>query len=387
MKAVIFDTNTSTLKLDREIQLLRLSYLFADSLCAGGQVASNISFVKDYRKFSLNKKLQYILLQISDQDYPEKEKYVAEVEKFIGLSKKAQGLKRMTRETIVAINKSTALYTNWFDDMAVEIIEQSQKLGIVDMYSWVADKVLGFAIQGLSACEERRPKEVAKNAKELLELLFPTNTEESSILVFPVDLIENNYLTPEEREDLVEKEGVLLKGVNIYNCIDIPAIAALTALELKALRSELNESFKEFRGKVDKWIQYCRQNDEINSQIKNLKEEVLPCSSSLQEVIKNNQLLNIDDSVKLDTLDFIVFIGIAPVESIWRYYQEFKVLDKETMDIMRETIALGRSYPKYLPVICIVPSYRHLEKLEEMEQKEKTERLDMTRKKKSLFVD
>ena len=388
MKAIIFDSDTSKLQLSREIELLKVCYLIADSLCAAGQPAANISFQKSYKKYSLNKKLQYILLQVASQDYPEKDEYIAQVNEFIILSKKVQNLKRIPPQTFVIIKRSTALYTNWFDSMVLEILEQQQKLGIVDMYSWFEDKVLEFAVLGLSACEERRKREAEINAKELLELLFPKDSNESSILVFPADLFQNHYLTEEEKADLVEKDGVPLKGVNIYDCFTIPNIKSLTSLELKALRGQLSENLKEFREKVDKWLVYCKENDEINIQVEELKKEVISCTLTVQEALTHNEMLNgVASNAKVNVRDFTVYLGIAPVTSIWKYYQEFKVLDDETLDIIKETIASSSSYPEFLPVVCISSCYRNLDRMEELVDVLKAEQLDMTRTKKWISVD
>ena len=388
MKAIIFDTDTSKLQFDREIQLLKLSYLFADSLKVGGQVGANIMFERDNRKFSINKKLHYILNQVSTFDFPDTKQYIAYVEEFIRVNKKIENAVKNTKEVFTAYKKSSAEYTRWFEDLAIQIIIELQKSGITDMAKWVDDKVLEIAIPNMCEGADIGKKEARINAKELLDLLFPSNIKESSILVFPVDLIDNKYLTPAEKENLIEQEGVPLKGVNVYSCFKIPSIASLTSSELKALRGQLNGSFLEFREKVDEWVQFCKQNDEINSQVKRLKEEVIPCTIALEEILLNNQMLNsFENNVKLDTLDSMVYLGIAPVESIWKYYEEFNVLEKETFEIMKEIIASNESYPNFLPIICIVPSYRHLEKMEELEQLDRLEKLDMTRKKKSILVD
>ncbi len=387
MKAIIFDTDTSKLNLNREIQLLKLSYLFADSLIAGGQVAANIMFEKEQKKYSFKKKLLFILSQISNRENEDAKKQTAQLLDFIALDKKVQKLKHIPNQVFVSLKRSSGIYINWFSGMAIELAESHQKLGISAMYSWFEDKVLEFSVSGLCVGEERRKKDTEKNVTELLALLFQSNSNDS-ILVFPSDLIGNNYLTPSEKEDLVEKEGMPLKGVNIYDCFKVQSIASLTSLELKALRGQLNESFIEFRRKVEDWILYCKQNDEINSQVKRLKEDVLPCTIAIDEILQKNQMLNcFENNAKLDTLDFMVYLGIAPVKSILKYYEEFKVLDIDMLTLMRATIAQSNDYPKFLPIVCILSDYRFLEKMEELMEIEKLENLDPTRKKKSILVD
>ncbi len=388
MKAVIFDSDKSTLQLVREIQLLKICYLICDEVCAGGQVASNLTFEEDYKKYSLNQKLHFMINQLSAQKYNDTEKYIGLVNDFIGILKKSKKIKRITKESMVSISKTAKLYTNWFNDIAIAILEEFQKLGILDMRHWKEEGVLTCAVEDYYLPEPKFKNDKIKNAKELLELIFPSNTATSSIMVFPNDLIANAYLTPEQKLDLVEKEGIPLKGVNIYNCIKIPSIASLTSLELKALRGQLNEFFVQFRLLMDNWIQYCKLNDEINIQVKTLKEEVLSKLTTLQTDIDQNIMLNsFVNNTKIDTSDLEIYIGIAPVESIWKYYEEFKVLDTETLNMMRDIINLNKPYTNFLPIICVTTSYRNLEQMEELIEQDRIASLDQNRTKKHLSID
>jgi len=107
----------------------------------------------------------------------------------------------------------------------------------------------------------------------------------------------------------------------------------------------------------------------------------------MQEAIDRNQILiDIRNSPDFTLIDNKIYFGLYPIEGLWMIYDEIKIVNTETVYYLNKRTKNNNKYPKYIPIINIIPSLIESNKTNEL-NKNGEEHLGENRIKKFISVD
>ena len=390
MKAIVFTTPTSRVQALLDIFPIKGCYLLADRVMLSGQIAADLSFEKEYRQFKMDKMKRYIQNGLNVSSVEDKEPSKQYLETIILGLKQMNAIKHPTQQVIVEIKKQEKSLRTFLNEF-MEIYSGDLSKSGMNEISYLADRdTIQTSLIEMSSGESLDIEGInaAKKAESVLELLFPSDeTEEPQILALSTMFMCNDYL--------FEGEPILPRDENLFYEVDsfyhlgikIPCIDRLTALELKVLRNQLREDGNLFRLEMDEWIQFCRVNKDYEKQIAILKDEIIGNMDTFQKAIDMNQMIiDINQQSFIDTKDYHVYVGVAPLKFFWKYYERFNILDEETISILRTTTLNNHKYPQTIPYMSFLTSYRNEEEMKRQELDREEDGLVLI-KKKSISAD
>ncbi len=354
MRAIIFDTELSSLIFEDEVNTLRLCYLIADSVCVGGQAGACFNFESKAKKFNLLKKVGYLHSIESRGNYDNKEANLASIIDFIAVTKEVKAFKHPPQNLLVAINSAGKVFSDCFGEYVENLLAIWKTKGYLDIISLKEDdSIIETILTEFSVGEWTQTlKSASLNAKKILGLLSPESATKPSLLVFPKEFLINR---DNETTDLIDEHQIM-------TTFSFPDTASLTGLQLKSIREQLKESGQLFRENMDNWM--LNLNGKTQDNDFNHLEETLKI---FQKGINSNQmLLDNQNRIHLDAVSFTIKIGVTSLQSVWNYYRKCKVLDDFTIEELIKQTCHNSSYPQNLPFLCILPNYINKEKMEEL---------------------
>ena len=390
MKAIVFTTPTSRVQAQLDIFPIKGCYLLADRVMLSGQIAADLTFEKEYRHFKMDKMKRYIQNGLNVSTVDDKEPSKQLLETIIHGLKQMNAIKRTSQQVIVEIKKQEKSLRTFLNEF-MEIYSGDLSKSGMNEISFLADEdIIQTSLIEISSGESLDIEGINadKKAEKILELLFPSDeTKEPQILALTTMFMCNDYLF--EGEPILPRDESLYYEVDsFYHLgIKIPCIDRLTALELKVLRDQLKKEGNLFRQNMDDWIRFCSANNDYEKQITILKEDLIGIMDKFQEAINTNQIIiDINQQSFINTKDYHVYVGVAPLKFIWKYYERFNILDEETISILRSSTLNNPKYPQTIPYMSFLTSYRNEEEMKSQELDREEDGLVLIRKK-AIAID
>ena len=395
MKAVIFSGRKNVLQSEIVVELLKFGYLISDKICIAGQIAASLLFEKEHHKFSQFKLFQFLhdsLVNMSD-DTENKEINIKTLERFIEIAKKYSTLRHPTAIESSNYNTSRIAFTNWIDPYIKEILVFQEKFGMTAISELSDEKKIELKLMNISLGAYTYAKHESElNAKQILALIFPSiQSNESSILLLPysftirVEDIRNPTTVAEEVEN-VENYQEFENMIN--HVLTMPDIVSLSAPQLKALNIELSQAFSLLNTKIDEWIRICKTSNDLVNLNNNFLFNLIEPFKIMQEAIDRNEILiDIRNSSDFTLIENKIYFGLYPIEGLWMLYDQIKVVNTETIYYLKKRTKNNNKYPKYIPIINVVPSPMESSRTNELNQNGEEEDLGENRLKKFISVD
>lgn len=360
MRAIIFDTELSSLKFDDDVNTIKLCYLIADKICLAGIGGANVTFEKDANKFGITKMLHYLecLENLSDE-YDDKAGTLETFNEFYYLIKEMKAVKHPLKATLVSYNLYLKMFNERLKEHVDDTLETWKKNGYYDMIALTEDSIIDVAIPELSIGQWTQSRTDAPlNAKKVLGLLFPESPFTPSLLIFPKEFLFTKIGSEHE---------IPIDELQIKSVLTFPDISSFSNLQLKAIREQLKELGYLFRKNMDEWLY------SFNS-TKTTMCANFPISNQFQEAVQliqsgidtNQMLIDTQHRLNLDAVTFTIKIGVTSIQRLWDYYRECKVLDGFTIDELIRKTTDNFLFPQCLPFICISPNYINKEQMEQL---------------------
>ena len=376
MRAIVFDTELSSLIFEDEVNTLRLCYLIADSICVGGQSGTNLTYVRDAKEFNIKKKILCLISSEIASNNFDHENRLAILNNFLIEIKEMQAIRYPSMTQLIPYNGSVRHFTKYFNVHFSILYELWKEKGYLDIVSLKEnDSNIETTITEFSVGEWTQSlKSAPLNAKRILGLIFPKSPLIPSLLVFPKQFFIDKDT---EGENPIEE-------LNLVSNFSFPDTTTLTALQLKVIREQLKESGHLFRKDLDDWIH------SFGATSKNLVSDY-PINPNLdkslqlfQTGIETNQML-IDNQgrLNLNAVTFTIKIGVTPVQRVWKYYRQYKILDDFTINELIKQTSTDSLYPKCLPFMSISPDYVYKERMDKLDKVDEEE-ISTTHKRKFI---
>ena len=401
MKAIVFSAETTTTNVDFETQMVKYGFLMADSLCIAGQLGANMLFEKEYKGYSLLKKVQFLYDGLLEQplETENRELNLELMTNFIAITKKHQKQKNLTPSQLTIYNNSRMEFCDWFDMYSDNIIAFQKKFGLSDLLSMAETKEIETKLTNMSLGGYTHSNhESESNAKMILELFFSGNaTKEPTILMLPSEF---TCLSDSFREEMKKKE----RGENVENeeedktdtsrpkllkhVLTMPEIKHLTVLELKALTVQLSEPFRILNTHLEKWILFCKTTNDLIELNDYFIANLLEPFRVMQDVLDKNEILaGLKNNPGISLIENHFYVGVYYVEGIWMMYQYYKVVHQATIYYLQKRTLNNKMYPTFLPIINIIPQILKSRMGEALKEIEAATILEGNNTKKFIAVD
>lgn len=352
MRAIVFDTDLSSLVFEDDISILRLCYLIFDSICVGGIAGANFTFEREAKKRTVFEKVSYMFDVENRGDSDHKQTNLKNYNNYFFLTKAVKTVKNPPRGLLFAYNAAGKILSECFDDYVDNVVAIWKSKGYLDIVTLKKDdRIIETTLTEFTVGEWTQTlKSAPLNAKKVLGLLFSDTHLITSLLVLPKD-----FLLPQENETHINFPQII-------STISFPDTASLTALQLISIREQLKESGHLFRENMDRWVLSFNDKTQDND-FKHLEESL----KIFQNGINSNQML-IDNQnrIDLDAVTFTIKIGFTSLQNVWNYYRQCKILDDFTIEELINQTYHNSSYPQSIPFMCILPDYINKEKMDEI---------------------
>ena len=374
----------------------------ADKLCIAGQLGANLLFEEEHKDFGIVRKVQFLydgLLPESNQN-DDKESLQEFLLKFKEIAKEFPQIKNPTSELALAYNNSRRTLADWFDRFRDNILAAQKQSGFLALSALSNENKIETQLLNISMGRYTYSKHEAEtNAKMILELLFPMNKSSEPVLfMLPLEFSSLIKMLQEEEKNKKslnnKNEEDIIEEVEdgTFECLmpvlKMPDIKNLTALQLKALCTELSEPFGKINAKLEEWILFCKKANSPLELFDHFRKNVYDYFVSMQDIINNNKTLtDIKNNSVFNAFENIYYVGICPVNLLWIYFELYRIVDVETLSYLKKRYANNKSYPKLLPIIHISPELVGGEEAVKTIQKEKGDDLGNKPIKKYLKID
>ena len=365
MKAIVFNTSTTTLDMNHDSYPLKAMYLLCDHILVAGEIGGNLLFEKNYKQFDIKKRI--LIMEIANRwtDNHEGQIYLDSVKVAI---KEYARVKHKSREILIASKTMENVFNAYFDLFVADRLGRIKKSGLYEMSKLLDNDIIMTSLYEFSIGETILEKDTAETkARKIINLVFPEGTKEPTIMVLPDQFARNDYTENENGVRKNEVEEVKEDWIRLDHCFSIPPIEGFTAMELKVLRAQLSNSGSLFRKRMDDWILLFKTSMNAVERKNFLSTNVLTVADELQLALVNTDMLR-QNSLKLplDSLELQIFIGETPLDLLWNYYAETKMIDADTEVALNKIAENNPLYPKNIPIISISPTYLNMDKMENL---------------------
>ncbi len=401
MKIIVFNTENSVINFDSETQMVKCGYLMADTICIAGQLGAHLLFEEEYKNFGILRKVQFLydILLPETNHAEDKEVYLKSLLEFMKIAKDYPKIRNPTQDLSFAYNNSRRLYSDWFDGYRENILNLQKKVGFSELSALSKEPNIETKLLNMSLGRYTHSKhEAESNAKLILELLFPTNkSNKPSILMLPLEF--TSFLEMLAEEDKKDKPIDELKENNddeddddsflcLLQVLKIPDFRILSALQVKALKVELSEPFKNINNKLEAWTLFCKKSDNSVEIFDNFNENVLEYFTDMQNIIDHNQTLNdLKNNPSFNFFENNFCVGICPIDLLLMFYEVYWVVDPLTLSYLRKRTKNNNSYPEYFPILHIYPELNGGVKDEDKSEEIIEDIMENKPKKKYLRID
>jgi hypothetical protein len=332
---------------------------------AAGEIGGNLLFEKNYKQFDIKKRI--LIMEIANRwtNNLEGQIYLDSVKKAI---KEYAKVKHKSREVLIASKTMEHVFNAYFDLFVADRLGRIKKSGLYEISKLFDNDTVKTSLYEFSIGEISLDKDTPETkARKILDMVFPSGTEEPTIMVLPDQFAINDYT---ENENGIRKTGVeevKEDWIRLDHCFSLPPIEGFTPMELKILRSQLSSTGSLFRKRMDEWILLFKTSKNAVERKNFLSTHVLTVADELQLALVGNDMLR-QNSLKLplDSLEVQIFIGETPLDLLWNYYAETKIIDPETEVALNKLTENNPVYTKNIPIISMSPTYLNMDKMEDL---------------------
>ncbi len=395
LKVVVFSSRKNIIQSEFEIQVLKFGYLLSDKICIAGQLAASLLFEREHQKFNQFKKFQFLhdsIITLSD-DTENKELNLKTLEDFIETAKKFSTLRHPTAIQSSSFNTSKIAFNRWIDPYIKEIRIFQKKFGMTAIAELSDEKKIELKLLNISLGAYTYAKHESElNAKQILELIFPSKqSNESSILLIPFQFsisVEATRNPSSDNEEVANVKNYQDFDNLINHVFTMPDLVSMSAIQLKALNIELSQDFSLLNTKIDEWIRVCKTSNDLIKLNNYFLDNLIEPFTIMQEAIDRNQIIkDIRNSPDSTLIDNKIYFGLYPIEGLWNLYDQIKIVSTETVNYLKKRTMNNNKYPKYIPIINIIPTLIETSNTIVLNQNEEEEHLGKNHTKKFISID
>ncbi len=366
MKALVFSTKESLIRMKHEAHALKAAYLLADSVRVFGQIGTHIQYVSRSKKLSFKLKVDAMEESFAEDKHEEGLKYISSVKQGI---KVFNLIKHPTQKHIVANSTMERAFLNYYNDYLINYTHSMKEVGLAEMGPLLEEGVLEtfpFKKSEKIVPLENLPK--IDIAEEILALLYPSgNPQDSAILFLPLDFISNDFTEVEvisaNINEVQEKPVGLIDSMRITDYVQLSALEYLSAQELKTLRNQLSDDGKLCKEKIAAFIKMNGEGKEsVLDRKKFMENKFSPEVVQFQAKFDENTIIKfIKTNEASNALIYQLYVGEAPLAYYWKYFEELEYFDAATLKYIKDKVESNEKHPSHIPFVCVTAAFTNNE--------------------------
>jgi len=359
---------------------LKAAYVLSDAVYVFGRIGVQVEYVTRAKKFSLKLKLDSLEKHFLEDNHTEGLNYLSEIRATI---KEFNKTKHPPKQLIVAYSTIERGFLNYFEEFLLNYSAALEQVGLSDMGTLLeVDKFHAFGIRKPSSAVINEGMPDIGLAEGILDLLFPTgNPEDAFILFVPVDFIINDFAPREvlledtselldESEDAPVSAGTV-DSIRMTDFLKLTTLEYLSAAELKSLRNQLKENGTACREMIGEYIKRNNEQSEtVLHRNRYMEDEFSIEVAKMQVKFDENASIRFHPmNQQFDAMTYQLYVGEAPVDYYWKYFEEFKMFDEATLKYAKELVTSNDKYQPHIPFVCVTTSFTNQEWHEELLKK------------------
>ncbi len=375
MVALVFSTSSSTINKLFDAHTLKVAYLLSERIVVLGEIGSMVQINNKKEKYDFKQKIAMLekatLNDKNDAGY----NYVLDVKHSV---KQFKASKHPTKEAIVLNAAVEKNFYKYFDECMKNHSIYLKKFGLDEIGALQEENIF------FSCCQEMRVQNTTnkeepdkKLAESVLKLLHPSGNPRDGLINFlPIDfLMIDSERKKENLEEVIVEGDIEDDELVLMSKMELSHIDCLSAMELKALKNQAWLDGEVFRGKMDEFIKINFENEKNLAEKQQFIDDYIdPEVSRLQNSIEDSHLIQCrKKEVKLDAMRFEIYIGEAPVEYYWKFFEKFNIIDEFTLKYAKGLVAKVESTRRMIPFVCVSGFYINFDGMTAMLAKEDSE--------------
>ena len=151
-----------------------------------------------------------------------------------------------------------------------------------------------------------------------------------------------------------DPEAGNVNSIYFRHCITLPKISSLTILEMNSIRKAIAPALQSFTGLMNDWIDLFWNEDGGEADTTAFfNSTIQPAAERLQAAYDANLILKHLVRTTSATDQVQIFIGEAPVKSIWRYFRDNKIIPNATWQKLQKAVLRDDRLTKRWPIITV----------------------------------
>lgn len=339
MKAIVFNNLPSKIHQQHESVALRACYLLSDTVATAGNSTYVIWMEEHSEEMSLKNKIRLLGEHFGDE---------FNSKKFLLAIEQAEKIKHMPPKQLIAHKKLVASIHNLYKAMIQETMQDFNGTGLKVLKDIIDGEV--FGVYSMHDHDKEYEDKQHVPASKLLRFELPEPEKEPVVFCLPPEFFSD--LWTEKFSTHTDSQAKQVNQCWLHKCFTFPNINQLSALELTALRKQLETTGLEFRKQTDVWFSLCETGNAENS-VQHFQKNILSHAASLQAAIAQSQLLKNIAQTQRSSVKLEVWMGEMPVTMLWKFYETAQVIDKPTVEKLNQALQTEPQWHNRVPVMVL----------------------------------
>jgi hypothetical protein len=342
MRTILFDYKGSKIDGEQYAQCLRVGNLLSSKVLCMGPQLDMYPLLATYKTLSVPRKMRIM----SKWDFVDKE--------FATLTRKVKALEKQIRykngRMIVANKRVNDNIHRYFDEWVEWLANVMYAKGFPRLQELEDSKIICHA-----DLRDNNPELRDEETTPLSEWFQLLHEEENQgdMVMLPADFTDHPTIM-NSRVEVGDPGSADLTHSWFHHCFTLPNLASLQLLELDNIRKNTAGELQAFITATNNWIDlFCIAGQEQASTLAYFNNDVLTASANLQETFSNNRIVKHQIRTTSSDEQVEVWMGEVPVQLIWKYYKEKKVIPKETWANLQKAIKEDDRLTRRWPVITL----------------------------------
>ena len=333
--------------------ILRISYMLMDKVLLAGDNKLAIYTAETFRNTSLLEKARILDKYFSNREDVDPE-FLDNLRSMKEMINGFEKLKHPEKYIIVAYNKMNRNLKNIFNMHVEWLLSVCKSYGLMEL----AGIIDGDTFKLLFVMNDNSilvlGSDNAINNIFCIKSLKPIKEEEQVIITLGSNFTFSDFTKGRKQYHYSDIEATDERNTYLHNCLRFPIPINMKADELKIVRNYLRPSAIILNEALNQWNKYFTEQENDQSSISFFVTEIIPTFTAVQENIESNGILTSLLKSQTNTNPYIdVWIGEAPLTTIWEYYLYMKMIDDNEYEQLLVAAEIHPLLRKRVPVMII----------------------------------
>ncbi len=295
-------------------------------------------------------------------------------------------VKHPDKTLIVPYKKMMHQIDALYSDYTTWLLNINKQIGLMELQGIDDDDIFNFEF--IIKDNSTPQKSIYTNTKtnKFAHSLLPAKGREEVIVLLDFEFVNTDFLKDRKIYNLTEQESKDEKNIFLNRFLKIPIPIKLKADELKSVKKQLSKVTTIFNETLCKWYNCFIEQECNENRINFFENKIIPYASSIQQEVDNNAILNCILQNETSINPYIdIWIGEAPLATIWEYYIYKRMITEEEYEQLIIDAEINPLFKKRVPIMVIASEEKDESTNEN--NKDLTEENTILASRKSIYIN